>query len=141
MRRIFALISLTFLFLPLFSCSPKSFKLQTSQEPGLLQDQVSEDFVQGSEDIPLLSSMEKIFDESLGFDSAEGSIMSSSYQTKTDLAQIKNFYLSTLPQMGWQLIETNETKAGFKRENERLEIEFINHDNKNVIRFFISSNP
>ena len=70
---------------------------------------VSEDFAQGSEDVPLLVGMEKIFDESVGFDSESGSIMSSSYTSKISLKKIKNFYSKTLVQMGWhQVIATRK---------------------------------
>ncbi len=101
--------------------------------------EASTDFVQGSEDIPLLKGMEKIFDESLGFDSPSGSIMSSSYESNMPLENIKKFYGKTLPQMGWNLKKTEPSKLSFKREKENLEIEFIKQDKKNIIKFFISS--
>lgn len=100
---------------------------------------VSEEFVQGSEDIPLLQGMEKTFDEGLGFDSTNGSIMSSVYEAKISSEDIKNFYVKTLPQMGWKIKKKEGSKISFKREKESLEIEFFNQNEKNLIRFFISS--
>ncbi len=113
-------------------------------EPGPINkssslNEVSTEFVQGSEDIPLLKDMEKIFDESLGFDSASGSIMSSSYESKTSLENIKKFYGKTLPQMGWNLKKIESSKLLFVREKENLEIELIKKNEKNIVKFFISS--
>ncbi len=99
----------------------------------------SQEFLQGSEDIPLIIGMEKISDGILGFDSAAGSIISSSYSTKLDKAEIKNFYLKTLPQMGWSISHHVENSVKFKRDKEDLEIEFATEDQMEVVRFFYSS--
>lgn len=131
MKKILALILFSFLFA---SCLQK-----ISQKSEIAEEKVSEEFVQGSEDIPLLVTMEKISEDSLGFDSDAGSIMSSSYQTKTDLKKVRSFYSRTLPQLGWKMIEDSGSQSIFKRDNEKLEIEFINENDKNIVRFFISS--
>lgn len=130
MKKIFTLLSISFL---LFSCA--KFLEHKSE----IENQASEDFVQGSEDIPLLVGMEKINDDSLGFDSSSGSIMASSYKTAADIEKIKNFYLKTLPQMGWKLEKEEKHKLSFKRDKEKLEIEFKNQIGKNLVHFFISS--
>ncbi len=132
MKKILTLISISFL---LFSCGDLK-KFLAEESTGI---EASEEFVQGSEDIPLLVGMNKTADETLGFDSSNGSIIFSSYSTKIDLIQIKNFYLKTLPQMGWSVIKNSENSASFKRENESLEIEFRKEDEKNIVQFFISS--
>jgi hypothetical protein len=145
MTKIYALFLLVLLF-P--SCAVKEFNnsKKLEKQPEILTKQetikieVSHDFVQGSEDLPLLVGMEKIFEESLGFDSASGSIMSSSYETKISAEKIKSFYQKTLPQMGWKMKKTDSKKLAFKRENENLEIEISSKDNeKSVAKFFISS--
>lgn len=99
----------------------------------------SQEFIQGSEDIPLIIGMEKISDGILGFDSADGSIISSSYSTKLDKSEIKNFYLKTLPDMGWSISHHVENSVKFKRDKEDLEIEFTEEDQMEVVRFFYSS--
>lgn len=133
MQKFLSLVVISFLT---FSCLENFQKSEIVEEP---TEEASQDFVQGSEDIPLLVGMEKISDDSLGFDSSVGSIMASSYETKTDLEKIKNFYLKTLPQMGWNLKENNVGKLSFEREKEKLEIEFVNQDGRDLVRFFISS--
>lgn len=131
MKKILLIVFFSFLFA---SCLQK-----ISQKSEIAEEKVSEEFVQGSEDIPLLAVMEKISEDSLGFDSDTGSIMSSSYETKSDLKKVKNFYLKTLPQLGWKLTKNSAKKSFFKREKEKLEIEFDDQNGRNVVRFFISS--
>lgn len=130
MKKILVLISSFFL---IFSCADL-FKTKTP-EP-----KASPDFVQGSEDIPLLAGMEKISDDdTIGFDSSSGSIISSSYTTDLNKRQIRNFYIQTLPQLGWEVIKNLENNLSFKRENENLEIEFTDENDKKMVKFFISS--
>ncbi len=99
----------------------------------------SEEFVQGSEDIPLLVGMEKISDGALGFDSASGSIITSSYSTNLEQEKVKTFYLKTLPEMGWNITRNAKDSIDFKREKENLEIEFAKEEKLQVVRFFVSS--
>jgi hypothetical protein len=131
MKKILTLISVSFL---LFSCAKNPF-----HKVEIISLKVSKDFVQGSEDIPLLLGMEKVYGESVGFDSSSGSIMSSSYTTKNDLKAIFSFYFHTLPDMGWRVTEKSKDKLIFKRDNEKLEIDFTKQDKQNMVKFFISS--
>lgn len=133
MKKFLALISVGFL---LFSCSEMKSFFSTKEQ----KLKVTEDFVQGSEDIPLLAGMSKISSESVGFDSNAGSIISSSYATKSDLKKVKKFYIETLPQMGWKQVKgANKHSISFKREKEKLEIDFSDEDGKKIVKFFISS--
>lgn len=130
--KIAVILSLT----TLFSCS-KEESTTTSHKS---EHEISQDFVQGSEDIPLLISMEKIQDEGLGFDSPSGSIMTSSYESTLSKTKIAKFYTKTLPQMGWTLDSSESDTLKFTRENEELEIDLSTQDHKTVIRFLISYN-
>lgn len=116
----------------LVSCSKEEYS-QNNQS-----HEISHDFVQGSEDIPLLISMEKIKDEGLGFDSPSGSIMSSSYTSVLKMSKISKFYKTTLPQMGWTIEKNSPEGLTFVRENENLNINFSTQNNKTLIRFLIS---
>lgn len=118
----------------IISCSKgNSKKVPTNQ-----QYSISHDFVQGSEDIPLLVSMKQIRDEGLGFDSPSGSIMSSSYESILSRSDIANFYKKTLPKMGWTLKVSKTDELKFSRENENLEIDLTIKKYKSIIRFLIS---
>ena len=141
MKKNLALVLFSFL---LYSCAEFSFnrvetKIVETPEIDVPKFKTSEEFVQGSEDIPLLVGMTKIFEESLGFDSSAGSIMASSYETKDSLADVKEFYSSSLPEFGWKIIKNDSGKMTLKREKEKLEIEFLFENNKKIIRFFLSS--
>lgn len=118
------------------------FLLSSCEKGFFKKDQkirASEEFAQGSEDIPLLVGMTKLSNESMGFDTDAGSIMTSSYTTKNDLEEVHVFYLKTLPQMGWKVMRDEKKKVVFRREKEKLEIEFFTQKGKNVVKFFLSS--
>lgn len=138
MKKIISLICVSFIT---FSCSESLkkdfdfFGIFSSEEP----PQATEEFVQGSEDIPLLTGMGKTSEDTVGFDSSSGSIISSSYASTISHKEVRNFYIKTLPQMGWQIVKNLENKVVFKRERENLEIEFDKENGKSVVRFFISS--
>lgn len=133
--------SAIFALLFLFSCGELEKKFhhlvaQQNEEPALV---ASEEFVQGSEDIPLPVGMEKILGDSVGFDSESGSIISSSYSTTASLEQVRKFYLTTLLQMGWSLTGSGQNSLNFQRDKEKLEIELATEDKQNIVKFLISS--
>ncbi len=130
MKKILLLSLFSFL---LFSCNHNFFNKK------ILEVKATEEFVQGSEDIPLLYGMERINDEELGFDSSIGSIINTSYVTQLDIQKVKDFYEKTLPQMGWKVVKNSKDKISFKREKEKLEIEFMMQNKKDIVRFFIYS--
>lgn len=99
----------------------------------------SKGFIDENYDIPLLVAMEKLSKDNVGFDSASGSILSIAYVTDLEVEKVRDFYLKTLPQMGWFLKANNMKKSILKRENEKLEIEFSTQGGRNVVRFFIFS--
>lgn len=94
------------------------------------------EFVEGSQDIPLAHGLTKIEDDSLTFDSLTGNVLSISYKIDGNPKNVKDFYIKTLPQMGWKKAKGHDQEdldvVDFRRDNERLEIEF----NKNIIRFY-----
>lgn len=116
----------------LFSCQYHAAKEKAKYE-------VSQAFVQGSEDIPLLVEMEKIHESGLGFDSESGSIIRTDYIISAGLEHAREFYIEILPQMGWSLENEIIEKIIFKRDNETLEIEFVNFNGEDTVKFFLSS--
>ncbi len=103
-------------------------------------DKANTEFVDGSQNIPLASGLKKIEDDSLIFDSTGGNVISVSYTTKSHLPSIKSFYISTLPQMGWKIVKNNNLTSvdviNFERENEKLEIEFVDMKEGSYVKFF-----
>lgn len=98
--------------------------------------------IDGSTDIPLSGDLHVDKNNSVNFDSFNGSIISISYKTTNDLPKIKDFYLKTLPQMGWEIISNefmgNSDIVDFKRDDETLEIEFVKNENseEKLVNFF-----
>ncbi len=99
------------------------------------------EYVFGSEDIPLFAGLEFLEEESSSFDTIAGNIIISSYVGNFQLAEIKQFYLQTLPQLGWKLVKNldDDNKIFFQREDDKLEIKFKISENSSNIDFFISS--
>lgn len=99
--------------------------------------------VHGSLDIPLADDLEVNDDNVINFDSFNGNIISITYATKADITKIKNFYLKTLPQIGWEVVANefldNSDIVYFKRDKETLEIEFIKSEDEKAeksVKFF-----
>ncbi len=99
-------------------------------------------FVDGSKDIPLAANLTKVSEDGLDFDSASGSVIAITYKSSENLLTVKNFYLKTLPQLGWKNLTNNQPNVDllrFKRDNEKLEIEFLNFNGDFLIKFFVES--
>ncbi|MSP33466.1 MAG: hypothetical protein EXR06_01010 [Rickettsiales bacterium] len=99
-------------------------------------------FVAGSKDIPLAAGLNKVSDEDLDFDSASGSIIAITYKSSDDLQKVKDFYTKTLPQLGWKNLKNNQPKVEllrFKRDKEKLEIEFLNYNGDDLVKFFVET--
>ncbi len=102
----------------------------------------SDGFVEGSKDIPLAKGLKEYSQDSLGFDSADGSIVAVAYKNKIEPRKIYDFYYNTLPQLGWEIAKgkkSNYNLLRLKRENEKLEIEFSKRDGVNLVKFYIET--
>jgi hypothetical protein len=64
-------------------------KAQNKQSQIKSQIKVTEEFVQGSEDILLLARNKKTLDYGLGFDRVSGNIITSSYRVKNAINAVK----------------------------------------------------
>lgn len=98
------------------------------------------EFVEGTDDIPLADGMQKIDgEENLNFDLPSGNIIAISYRSDSKLNEIKDFYIDTLPQMGWVSVDNDiasNSKINFKRDGEKLEIEFVKEKGGNMVKFY-----
>ncbi len=140
MKKIFALIFCCF---ALFSCADTQ-TIAAPKNAAVAAELSSNDFVKGSEDIPLIQGLELVESENVDFDSESGSFSSIEYKSPFYLEAVQNFYLRTLPQMGWKLIRNDQTESSFTREGERLKIEFLQKDHNSkssFVRFYFSSAP
>ncbi len=95
------------------------------------------EFVAGSDDVPLFLSLKKFGEEDVDFDSASGSISSLIYESSVNLDEVRNFYIKTMPQMGWKIYQNTKKKIVFHRQKQKLEIELTKENGKNLVKFFI----
>lgn len=125
----------------LFATSCNIFSSQESQgEQNFQNQEINMQFVEGSQDIPLAKGLNKIEKDSLSFDSFAGNVISVSYKSKVSLEEIEDFYIQTLPQMGWKIVKhhrpTSIKAIDFERKNEKLEIEFVKESGKKMVKFY-----
>jgi len=126
-----------------FVCSCSFFKTANNQEFEMQKGSPVQ-FVEGSQDIPLATGLTKSAnDDDLGFDSIGGSVISIAYKNEGEKDGVKDFYLKTLPQLGWKIVKANEFSSldtlDFMRDKEKLEIEFITENQMNLVKFFVES--
>lgn len=84
-------------------------------------------FINGFEDIPLMKGLTQISDNDISFGNEETRFIETQLQSSKNIKfnDIKNFYIKTLAQFGWNLKEKNESNVIFYRENDVLEINKI----------------
>lgn len=78
------------------------------------------EFLIAIEDVPLVDGMVEQ-PEPLVFESDQGRVVRTSAQGQVRTSAIADFYIASLPQLGWRQVEAANTLS-FERENERLNI-------------------
>lgn len=79
-------------------------------------------FLADMDDMPLAPGLQEIETERLVFDKAEGRILRTAASGVTTLAAVRDFYVATLPALGWRVTGTDTGYLMLDREHERLEI-------------------
>ncbi len=113
MRRILALVLLLFL-----AASPVT----------------AEEFVAGTEDVPLMPGLAFVAGSDLVFDKPEGRIVEAQAQGALARAKVQAFYAASLPQLGWKKIGVDH----WQRDTERLKLDFRGQDGRLTVGFTIS---
>jgi len=83
----------------------------------------AQQFVPGTEDVPLMRELAPVKGSDLVFDKPEGRIIEASARGKVTRAAVRSFYASTLPQLGWKA-----SGESWTRETERLHLDFAGRD-------------
>jgi hypothetical protein len=94
---------------------------------------VADPFVDGLEDVPLMTGLASLPDRSVTFDKPSGRIVESYAQGAVRRADVIRFYEKTLPQLGW----SGKARA-YRREGEELRLDFEGKDGALVVRFSLS---
>ena len=93
----------------------------------------SEDFVYGLEDIPVYKDMRYVENSNVLFDKIDGRFVSSEMVGKYEIKEIKIFYNSVLPNLGWERVKENI----FERGTEFLEIKLKSTGTSSTVQFSI----
>lgn len=80
------------------------------------------DFIEGMEDIPMMDGLEQVKSENISFGNEESRFIEVYLSGKTSFSTVENFYVNTLPQLGWDLEEKKQDILYFYRDNEVIEI-------------------
>jgi hypothetical protein len=83
----------------------------------------AQQFVPGTEDVPLMRELAPVKDSDIVFDKPEGRIIEASARGKVTKAAVRSFYASTLPQLGWKV-----SGESWTRETETLHLDYAGHD-------------
>lgn len=80
-------------------------------------------FIDGLEDVPLMNGVTQIQKDTISFGNEESRFVEA-YLTSSKIGfkAIENFYVKTLPQLGWNYQGKDGNILLFYRENEMLEI-------------------
>lgn len=105
--------------------------------PAIAQESAADgeqDFIAGSEDIPLMRDLTMVADAGMIFDSPAGRIVESFAAGETSRAAVQSFYQDSLPALGWEPVGPNR----FRREGESLSIDYFGPDGQLTVRFTLA---
>lgn len=86
-------------------------------------------------DLPLMSGMTELSDQSMVFDKAEGRVVETAVFTAvSSVDEVQDFYRTTLPALGWQRLSSDR----FLRNGEQLLVKCEKVQDGVVVRFSLS---
>jgi|SRR5579862_2189638 len=94
----------------------------------------ADEFVAGTEDVPLMPGLTFVAGSDLVFDKPEGRIVEAQAQGPLARAKVQAFYAASLPPLGWKKIGADR----WQRDAERLTLDFRGPDGHLVVGFTIS---
>jgi len=94
----------------------------------------ADEFVAGTEDVPLMPGLAPIAGSDLVFDKPEGRIVEAQARGALSRAKVQAFYASSLPQLGWKKIGIDQ----WRRDAEHLKLDFHGEDGHLTVGFTLS---
>jgi hypothetical protein len=94
----------------------------------------AEEFVAGTEDIPLMPGLVPIEGSSVVFDKPQGRIVEAQARGAVTRTKVRAFYAATLPELGWRAAGAN----AWRREGELLRLDFSGRDGNLTVGFTLS---
>lgn len=92
------------------------------------------DFLDGFEDLPVMPGLTAVDGAGIVFDTPAGRIIEGYAAGAVTQDAVRRFYAETLPQLGWTRLGTGD----YRREGERLKIDFKGGDRALTVRFTLS---
>lgn len=90
-------------------------------------------------DIPLMPGLYELADEAMVFDKPEGRIVTSAAASETEnINEIKAFYDSALPQLGWVRQEGANGALAYARQGETLTLRVEQENAVNTLKLMVS---
>lgn len=99
-------------------------------------------FVSGIEDIPLMNGLNQVQSDIIFFGNEETRYIEIELNTDSGLSfeDIKEFYIKTLPQLGWNIKESNKLNILFNREKDILELKTSTHNPLKILLILKNNN-
>jgi len=94
----------------------------------------ADEFVAGTEDVPLMPGLTFVAGSDLVFDKPEGRIVEAQARGALARANVQAFYATSLPPLGWKKIGVDR----WQRDAERLKLDFSGQDGRLTVGFTIS---
>jgi hypothetical protein len=94
----------------------------------------AEQFVAGTEDLPLMPGLKPVPNSGIVFDKPEGRIVEARASGATTRAKVEEFYAVSLPALGW----TSVSRDQWQRDSERLKLDFADSSGKLAVGFTLS---
>ena len=80
-------------------------------------------FIEGLEDVPLLNGLQQVQKDNISFGNEESRLVEAYFtSSKIGFAKVENFYIETLPQLGWIYQGKRDNILSFDRDGETLDI-------------------
>ena len=134
MNRSLYVIALFITVLQLSSCADYYTKTDTAENfPGAAK----QEYVPGTEDIPVYHGFMAINDNIMAYDSVSGRIIDAVfYSENVPVRNVQEFYDTTLPQLGW----SKQKSQIYERDGEKLKLNIIERSGKTLLKFTIRPN-
>jgi hypothetical protein len=94
----------------------------------------ADDFVEGTEDLPLMPGLAPVAGSTLVFDKPEGRIVEAQAKGRTTRGKVRDFYTASLPPLGWRAAGVDR----WRREAETLQLDFRGPDGNLTVGFTLS---
>ncbi|HEY3918104.1 MAG TPA: hypothetical protein VGL83_09940 [Stellaceae bacterium] len=94
----------------------------------------ADEFVAGTEDVPLMPGLQPLPNSDVVFDKPEGRIVEARAEGATTRAKVEAFYAASLPPLGWK----SAGRDRWQRDAERLALDFSGPSGKLAVGFTLS---